>query len=288
MYTGIIASRNYTVHDCEEKFLDLFGFRLFGPNVNSRYQIIDENNNEIGYIQRKKIEKGNKNIDATYGYRLEINSPTLKISRTRNEERLDDEYKFDVKKDNNIYTVDMVLGELPSISIYTPEYNILDFCINKNNLFCNYLSKGENHIFEDKIILEKQGNYSVSYKYILSFCDNIENINRATEHEIYFNYNQLREYPLDMRYRYSNEAGEVVINEIDKNKNLMTTAIKKHKIAINSFSHFRYLINQVLPFKEDIVTSLLEDKINDLEPEIALLVSESEKKEGLIRRLLRK
>ncbi len=35
----------------------------------------------------------------------------------------------------------------------------------------------------------------------------------------------------------------------------------KHQMGIDCFKHFRYLINQILPFKEEVISSLVNEEL---------------------------
>ena len=62
--------------DYEMRLLNLFGYTLSDPNKSNRWIILDNDNNQVGFIQYKKIYKGNKKkgYPATYAYITEIHN----------------------------------------------------------------------------------------------------------------------------------------------------------------------------------------------------------------------
>ena len=54
----------------EKRLIELLGYSLVGPNSSNRFFIVDENQNEVGYIQYKKLYSGNlkKGYSKIFGY----------------------------------------------------------------------------------------------------------------------------------------------------------------------------------------------------------------------------
>ena len=69
----------------EKRLIELLGYSLVGPNGSNRWFIMDENKNQVGYIQYKKTRNGNvkKGHPKIFGYETEINSPTIYCKFTR-------------------------------------------------------------------------------------------------------------------------------------------------------------------------------------------------------------
>ena len=63
----------------EETFVNLLGYKAIGPDNSNRFIIVDENNNNVGFIQRKKLHNKNvkRGLPAIFGYQMEIESPTI-------------------------------------------------------------------------------------------------------------------------------------------------------------------------------------------------------------------
>lgn len=60
----------------EKYFLDLFGFYCVGPDNGDRYQVFDEDSNNVGFIQLKFSEEGPECY-------MEINTPNLQVTNHR-------------------------------------------------------------------------------------------------------------------------------------------------------------------------------------------------------------
>ena len=63
--------------------------------------------------------------------------------------------------------------------------------------------------------------------------------------------------------------------------------IVKHGMGIAAFKHFRYLINQIVPFKQEIISAMLEnylykrEELSLLIPELGMIEGADDRDEGL-------
>lgn len=190
----------YTVEDCENKFLKLFGYQVVGPNGSNYFQILDRENCEVGYIQYKKFPSKNlkKGEPAQYGYVMKIDSPTIRCTRSRKEQILDDNYAFFIIGEGH---VEIYLGEIPSISIWSKEYGDLNFEIGSHKLFSTFKTKTNKSNLEETMVVELSKYYK-KYNYCVSTCDrkkDIENTNEVQTFDITFNYDSCKAFPLEIK-----------------------------------------------------------------------------------------
>lgn len=279
--------------EIEERLLNLFGYKAIGPDNSNRYKIVDENNNSVGFIQKKKIHNKNikKGMDAVFGYYTEIDSPIVKCSKIRKINNTDDKllnndnfsYELNIKNDKGDWDeVNIDLENNISLTIWSHEYGFIEFYINYDTLYLNFKSKTENYNIEETTVVklseDNRNNllYAKSYGYCISFCDIKNDINSKvgrTTLDINFDYKPL----------YFSDSGKIEIkqlnwkdgNLIKKNSSIVDgtieEAISKHKMGIDSFKHFRYLVNKIFPFKQEIISSMLKER-EMFEPVLTLFI----------------
>lgn len=266
--------RKYTILDCESKFLNLFGYQVNGPDGSNRYQILDTENEEVGYIQYKKIQNKNikKGASATYGYVMEINSDKIKCKRSRKENIYNDNYTFYLIKNGAEEPVELYLGENPSIIIWSKEQGYINFRIGKNQLYCDFKSKTKKHNFEDVLVLEC-GQYQKKYNYCLSFCDKDKDVvkdKETTTFDLSFEEKEKTDFPLTIKETYWKNNQITYENEFETNETL-STAIQKFETGKRSIFYFFNMMNEYLPFQKDLRTIFLE-MVGNVDKEISLLL----------------
>ena len=283
-------------HDIESeiKLVSMLGYNLIGPNNSNRWLIVDENNNQVGFIQYKKLFSGNikKGYSKTYGYQIEIKSKDINYKATRKiqngSEKIGSDsrfnYKLDIKRENgDIDYIDINVGNYPRLTLWSKEYGFMDFKIDYEGLYLNYKSKTENFNVEEVLIYktdgEKVSNHSKVYSYQLSYSDkcielNDENLKvikvreitgTSTPHQQNYNEMKLVENTwINGKLRTNKE--NIVVGNVEE-------MVVKHKMGIDAFKHFRFLINQILPFKQEVISAMLENYLCKRE-ELSLFVPE--------------
>lgn len=276
----------------EIKLISMLGCTLNGPDNSNHWLILDENNNQVGFIQYKKLFKKNnkKGRPAIYGYHTEINTSDIIYNSTRkvgNENDITNidnrfNYKLDIKrKDDNIDQLEINVGKCPGLTLWSEEYGFINFKLDNDGLHLDFKSKTENFNVEETIVYQihnrQFSNLPNEYAYQLCYCDKsieIDNDNSKgiKSHQIV---GTSKPYQQD-----SNEIKVVETTWVDDKlrkkresfvKGTIEEMIVKHKMGIDSFNHFRFLINQILPFKEEIISSML-DYYN--KEELALFIPE--------------
>lgn len=265
----------------EKKLLELLGYNLIGPDKSNRWLILDENNKQVGFIQYKKLFKKNvkKGTPAIYGYHTEIDSKGICYNATRKINDIQDKnnygsifnYELDIKRENNdVDHLEFNVGETPSLTLWSKEYGFMRFQISSDKLFLNFQSKTENFNVQEIIVYQlynrQFSNLPNEYTYQLNYCNKDIDLNddfakgikgrlitgkSSPEQQDHNEIKILERSWINNKLRVNRES--VVIGNLEE-------MITKHKMGIDSFKHFRFLINQILPFKQEVVSTMLGEK----------------------------
>lgn len=264
----------------EKRLIELLGYSLVGPNGSSRWFILDKNQNQVGYIQFKKLHKGNskKEHSKIFGYQTYINSSNIayKFTRELNDKRgniidsRDGGYSFDIKRDNQeIDHVEMNMGEFPSLTVWSEKYGYIDFKFDFQGLYLNFKSKTDNFNIEEVLVyknIDNEYHNNKEYLYQIRYCKKgLELVDYKPKgstireisgtHYYYDDEKQLRiaEKTWVGGYLRTNRKGVV--------EGTVEEMASKHQMGIDCFNHFRFLINQIIPFDEDVISAMFNDDI---------------------------
>lgn len=254
----------------EKKLIEMLGYNLIGPDNSNRWLVVDENSKNVGFIQYKTIVNKNvkKGLSAIHGYHTEIDSPIIKYNETRKLQIKNDffsyfSYEFDIKRENGTDHIKISVGDYPSLILWSKEHGFISFSINSDRLSLNYKSKTENFNIEESVTVELLTT-NKAYEYCLSYCDIDKDISSADFTSLHISFSTIENY-VDNKSRlrikqrkwknrkFLSESSSIVDGTIKD-------AIVSHKMGIDSFNHFRYLINQILPFKEEVIAAMLEKR----------------------------
>lgn len=263
----------------EMKLIAMLGYNLIGPDKSNRWLIIDENNNQVGFIQYKKLFNKNdkKGYPATFGYCTKIDSSkvsyksTRKINNLKNRYTCDTSfsYELDIKRENgDLDHVEISMDELPYLNVWSKKYGFIDFKVDSEGLFLNFKSKTENFNVEELVVfksnVENKPGYKNEYTYQIRYCDkglelSDDNLKGTTIREISGTNNQYYQEPnrLNLKAR-SWINGKLRTNRESEVTGTVQEMVQKHHMGIDAFNYFRFLINQILPFKQEIVSAMLE------------------------------
>ena len=259
----------------EKRLVELLGYSIVGPDGSNRWLIVDENQNQVGYIQYKKLHNGNskKGYVKVFGYHTFIDSPSIscEFSRRLNDKEgnihdsIDGYYVFDIKRDNRETDhVEMNIRNYLLLNIWSKEYGFIDFHIDFKGLYLNFKSKTDNFNIEEVLIYKNVDNeyhYDKEYMYQISYCNKAHELSddkyRTTRVingiQHYYDKKKLRIYErkwVGGKLRtYKNSVVEGTVEEM----------AAKHQMGIDCFSHFRFLINQIIPFNEDVISVIIND-----------------------------
>lgn len=290
-----------TIHhniENEKRLIELLGYSLIGPNGSNRWLIIDENQNEVGYIQYKKLYNGNvkKGYNKIFGYETLIDSRSIEWNFQRKINDKNGNYKFYIKRDNQKPDyVDMNIGEYPSLKIWREDNMFISFYIDYRGLFLRFKSKTDNFNIEEVLkykniddeYINKEYLYQIRYSkkdHKLSGSNSKITVQREISGtQNFYDKNQLK---ISTRTwvgrKIRTNRDRVVEGTIEE----MAT---KHQMGIDCFSHFRFLINQIIPFNEDVISVIVSNDIvkqNNLSiffPDYEIELSESRVQKKLTR-----
>ena len=262
--------------EMEKRLIDLLGYSLVGPDGSNRWLIMDENQNKVGYIQYKKLHNGNakKGYVKEFGYNTFIDSPSVHCEITR---RINDKYgkilnpdynySFDIKRENQDNDhIEMNIKDFPSLAIWSNKYGNIVFKVDFQGLFLNFKSNTENFNIEEVLIykdVENEYHSDKEYVYQLGYCkkdlelsdDNYEG--RTTTREIsgiqYYDEDKLRIFERTW------VNGKMVTDRDSIVEGSVEEMAVKHQMGIDCFNHFRFFINQIVPFNEDVVSVIVSD-----------------------------
>lgn len=282
----------------ESKLVELLGYNLIGPDKSNRWQIVDENYNQVGFIQYKKLFNKNdkKGYPATFGYCMKIDSKKISYESIR---KINDSkcgftsntffsYEFDIKRENgDLDHVEISIDELPHLTVWSKKYGFIDFKVDMDGLFLNFKSKTDSFNIEELVIFRfNEENrhrplYKNEYVYQIKYCDkelelSDDNPKGTTIREISGTYNQYYQNPNQLSLKERTWInGKLRTNRESKVIGTIEEMARKHQMGIDSFNHFRFLINQILPLKQDIVSAMLSNEVIK-EHRLSLFVPERE------------
>lgn len=259
----------------EKKLIELLGYSLVGPNGSNRWFILDENQNKVGYIQYKKIYNGNskKGYSKILGYQMVIDSPKVscdflrpvndKFGKTIDGPNFG--YTIEIKKDNQENDVVHInFGDYPSLTVWSKKYGFIEFMINYNGLYLNYKTKTDKFNIEEVLIYKNPDNdcrEDKKYVYQIGYCkSNLElsyyNHKGRTTREIsgtehYENRNKLM---VSERTFVSGKLRTKRDSIVDGTVEEMAAM---NQMGIDCFDHFRFLVNQIVPFNKDVISELV-------------------------------
>lgn len=271
----------------EEQLLTLLGYYVVGPDNSNRWIIFDQNHEQIGFIQRKKLYNKNKKkgLPAIFGYCMEIESQSISYKGSR---KLDEEYsslcyQFDLKRNKKLVDhVELNLGsDTPGIFIWSKEYGHMEFRFLWDGTFVvDYKTKTDQFNMREQLMLKlcNQNNETEnhSYYYAFSCCDRDKDINK--NQDVMISNVTFVSDPLE----HKNENMTKIITENwDRGKMInsghtttgasLGTIINEWPIGIDVITNFRNFVNQALPFTQDVSVYILEQKASEY-PELMLFL----------------
>lgn len=255
---------------CEEKLVSMLGYHIVGPDGSNRYRILDEQETQVGFIQYKKLFKKNKQkgTPPVYGYHMEIESDTVSYKGTReinSKKALKDIryfYEFDIKREGEIDHIALDMSAAPYypyFNLWSKTYGYMSFGIDYEKMHLNFKGKTE-HFYTEETITVKIACTRREYEYTLAYCNRLEDFDEMKQNAISIGFQD--------DYYQQNGNIEVIGRKWRKGKLQkecssviavsFEDAILTEKDGINAFSHFRYLIGEILPFKKELISEMLE------------------------------
>lgn len=268
----------------EQKLLDLLGYTAIGPDNQNRYLIFDEKEKEVGFIQRRRMHK--RKDKKVFGYVMEIHSDNITCSNVRKINHINNHsfydtsfcYEFDIKNDKgNMDHIKLQMNDSPYIKIDSEDYKEMTFQLMYDKLYTCYISETDNFTMQEILVVhteadsENRIDYDCSYSYTVIVCDKEQDIDdisdsfgkKSTEfeaiHRSYYYDGNNNPYVCVNVKEWEN--GNLTQNEkYDIKKMQLPEVIEAHKSEYDPFSHFRYLVNERYPWKEELIGAMLENR----------------------------
>lgn len=269
----------------EERLIEALGLHITSSNNANKLLILDEEENEVGFIEFISLKKESKeqkilemfNYLNKYSYVIKINSKDVYYEAIRKGNALmldDNNYSYELnirREDGKTDCLELILGENASLSLKSKTYGNMSFKINPNRMYLNFRSSTENFNLEETIIYQEQNeglyNERKEYTYQLRYCPQRLNAKKGIREiktceisgESYSSFNKI---DLADRSWYN---GRMWANNRSTVNGTIEELIYKHKVGINAFNHFRYLINEILPFKEEVISLMCKEQLKEVE-----------------------
>lgn len=263
----------------EIQFIELLGYEVVGPDHSNHWIIFDENHKEVGFIQYKKLCKGNKAkyIPDTFGYLMEIDSDKIRISREKvfgSEKKknlvpdLDAyEYKFYIKRKNgNDDYVVLNMGSHPSLTISSDIYGPITFEIDNHLFHVNYQRDTGSFHTEERILYQ----YTIDseteidtqrYMYDFKLWPK-EAEEKSNVKELNVEYIATYEHILDRKVLKKSEYqwidDRILWSEDTIVDDDILEVIRRRKTAHEAFQYFQYFVGIILPFQGDVIENMLK------------------------------
>lgn len=277
----------------EKRLIELLGYTLLGPDGSNRWLILDENQNQVGHIQYKKMYNGNpkKGYSKIFGYHTVINSSniTYTYQRKSNDKEgnmiidTDFDYSFDIKRDNQeMDHVEINIGDIPSLYIWSKKYGFIEFKIDDRGLYLAFERKTEHVNIEELLIYQNTDEYYDKKKYVYqeTTCDKgidlSKHSNKGKTIKEISGTKSYYEDQLEVSEKIWVDGEKIADNEYFTNDTVEEVAMKDKK-GIDCFNRFRFLVNQLIPFNEDVITAIVSDE-NIRQYNLSIFFPEYEKK----------
>ena len=276
--------KNLDTIESEQKLLDLLGYTAVGPDNQKRYLIFDEKGQEVGFIQRKRLHK--RKEKKVIGYVMEIHSDNITCSNVRKINSMKEYdfydtsfyYEFDIRnKNGNMDHVKLQMNDRPYLKIQSKDYKEMTFELISDKLYTCFISEKEDFKMQEILVVKSEAGsedkveYDCSYSYTVMVCNKDQDIDdifdklgkKSTEFEA-----------IHRRYYYDGnndpyvcvnvkewENGHLTENkQYDIKKMMLPEVIEAHKSDYDPFSHFRYIVNERYPWKEELIGTMLENR----------------------------
>lgn len=251
----------------ELALIDMLGYKI-KQIYETRWNVLDENDKIVGFIQKKKIHSKDikKNLPAVFGYITKIDSDKIIYNdKTIIGDENNFNYSFDIKVNGDNDYVEMNI-KYPSITLWSKEYGFISFHLTYNNLFFNYKSKTDKFNIEECVSYkwdkERYGkDDNKEFIYDISFCDKKFDIDATKSRrslKISAKHNPDNKNSLDVEER-TLKANKLINHTKSESDLTMYEFIEEHKMGIDSFDHLRYIFTKALPFKQEFFSTVFEN-----------------------------
>lgn len=275
----------------ELKLLELLGFRVTEQNAANRMIIVDSNDVEVGYIERKKINKG---YPIEYGYIMEINNGKIIYNGLRKEEDYSNNlvkqplsYTFYAKSyDGSQDRIYISLGEKRTFKYQSDKHGYAELKVSKDQLYLNFYRPMVNPSMREIIAYDNFGNMQGRYSYKIIYGEQERHIedeyNKTAIFEISGIHNStMKDNQLEIQecIWLDGEETERIHSQV---MGTIPEMALKHENGIATFNYFIDFIKVIMPFSQNIVAAIFDDAIKNSHLNIFMKNIKSESKKLIL------
>lgn len=246
----------------EEKLIELLGFKLVGPIQNTCFNILNDNDEIVGFVRAKRVQSD------SFGYQMVIESDRVSYNSIRPFQDEDKQffYLFHIKDEQNRKQevwLNLERNHL-GMTIKSDSMGEAVFKLTPDLMYLNF--KRDTYQFHKEEVVELyNGVFENTYRYQMRFCKKEESLMKESDTTVF-----------DIRYKESPheylgggnmlvetniwKKNEKAISYTDFRDSTLEEEILSHKRGIEAFRHFRKYLNETLPFQTDIIDAMIEQK----------------------------
>lgn len=251
-----------------EKILtDLLGLSIVEKENNDYFEILDEDNNLVGYIKKIRVFNKDKATPIAFKFHTEIKTETVNFINSRLNDTNDNKtdifiYNIDIIEKNQAISkvIKVKLGKKPSLLIIDQNDDTMRFQVEYDKLYFNCQKQLMNKKYENVVVEIKNYNDGVEYNYSSTITDQrkqLQNQGDKKSYRLFIKQNPIFRYELTVKEQ-KKESGKI-IKSIDFNEKGLDEKQIINRDVIETFDSFKFLIEDFLPFDIYGIKSILEN-----------------------------
>ncbi|MDE6284167.1 MAG: hypothetical protein K2M17_00255 [Bacilli bacterium] len=192
-----------------------------------------------------------------YGYVIEVKTEQLHYQASRTKEESATKFDFEINNNGETALVQLDIKEDRHVQIKSPSLGNISFLVGENRLVLAFDEKVETGTITEKVVVDMQPKdtkqkYPIYSYYIRKSIKKFNSIALQMDFE--------EESVGKIKTRETKYKGDQLATVMtDHVKGDILTAIRKQKLGLEAFDRFRFLINNVLPLKGEVIETLLKD-----------------------------
>lgn len=251
-----------------EKILtNLLGLSIVEKENNDYFEILDEDNNLVGYIKKIRVFNKDKTTPIAFKFHTEIKTETVNFINSRLNDTNDNKtdifiYNIDIIEKNQAISkvIKVNLGKKPSLLIIDQNDDTMRFQVEYDKLYFNCQKQLMNKKYENVVVEIKNYNDGVEYNYSSTITDQrkqLQNQGDKKSYRLFIKQNPIFRYELTVKEQ-KKESGKI-IKSIDFNEKGLDEKQIINRDVIETFDSFKFLIEDFLPFDIYGIKSILEN-----------------------------
>ena len=247
-----------------EKILtDLLGLSIVEKENNDYFEILDEDNNLVGYIKKIRVFNKDKATPIAFKFQTEtVNFINSRLNDTNDNKTDIFIYNIDIIEKNQAISkvIKVKLGKKPSLLIIDQNDDTMRFQVEYDKLYFNCQKQLMNKKYENVVVEIKNYNDGVEYNYSSTITDQrkqLQNQGDKKSYRLFIKQNPIFRYELTVKEQ-KKESGKI-IKSIDFNEKGLDEKQIINRDVIETFDSFKFLIEDFLPFDIYGIKSILEN-----------------------------